>query len=124
MDREVRGRAKEILAKGTEGRRYNDNGDPVCYYCGEPLDYSIEYWKRPHRDDVYPRAEGGPCDPTNWVLCCPSCNSQKGAMPPLVWLRHVDLPPELEIDCRARAYLGKLHKECKSETELLEAIGD
>lgn len=49
-----------------------------CCYCGRT--------DQPERiDHILPVIQGGPSDPWNLALCCPTCNSSKGGRTPEQW---------------------------------------
>lgn len=52
-----------------------------CPYCGNIM--VIEGVRRPTRDHVVPRCEGG----TAILIVCAECNAEKGAMPPDAFLK-------------------------------------
>lgn len=50
----VLSRLVEILNNKEVGLRLNENGEPICYYCGRPLDDG----PNTHLEHVYPRSAG------------------------------------------------------------------
>lgn len=57
-----------------------------CYYCGMDLHHrGLTPWSDRTRDHKIPRSRGGTDDPTNLVLACRSCNSEKGTRTPEEW---------------------------------------
>lgn len=49
-----------------------------CYYCKKTVIPTDSYNRDMHFDHLIPIAHGGSNDPTNFVLSCSSCNTQKG----------------------------------------------
>lgn len=78
-----------ISGQKEPGQRLDENGQPVCFYCGELLDEA-------DIDHVVPTKLGGIDHPFNKVASCPSCNrSKNGSHPAYYLLQHLEgLPDE------------------------------
>lgn len=50
-------------------RLYYDRANRHCEHCGEEIDH-------PEVHHIIPRSEGGPNDPENLIVLCPSCHSR------------------------------------------------
>lgn len=57
-----------------------------CPYCAEPME-----WPRgaPTRDHVFPRARGGELTDENKIICCRTCNQDKGDMTLVEFVFHL-----------------------------------
>ena len=98
----VLSRLVEILNNKEVGLRLNENGDPICYYCGRPLDDG----PNTHLEHVYPRSAGGVGAARNFVWSCKRCNLEKHTKHPLTWIANKDLPDDIALDFIARLLIG------------------
>jgi hypothetical protein len=92
-------RLQEILDNKLIAERYDEAGNLVCYYCGEPIGK-----RNTHRDHIIPRSRGGFEAHWNIALACAHCNHTKSISPPAFYLG--DLPDDLQIDFLARIIFG------------------
>lgn len=81
--------ARAARKKGAEGRYSADDVNALfkaqkgkCAYCKRKL-------KSFHVDHIVPLARGGNNWPSNLQICCPSCNSSKGARDPIDFARQM-----------------------------------
>jgi len=103
--RDLAHRVRELMEEETYPRRLNDQGEPVCFYCGHPLRADPSGKTYSEREHVIPRSHGGIDAATNYVAACGYCNSTKGARFPLDWIAEsgqVDMPIDLAFDLIAK----------------------
>lgn len=82
-----------------------------CFYCGKRLNM-----KNATLDHYLPKTAGGPDSVYDLVLCCRSCNRQKGDVVPEDWQQHV-----IDSFCRAVAD-GALPLPPGSREKVLQAV--
>lgn len=91
-DRQNR-RARERNAKGSfstaDIQRLWTGQQGKCYYCGTALQQTGGHTERYHIDHLVPLALGGTNYPSNLVLACPPCNSEKSGIPPEEYLSSI-----------------------------------
>lgn len=123
-------RMRELANAGkshkAHGRRFNKDGEPICYYCGEPAKPHGIFEANLQKEHVWPKAKGGPDMPFNIVHACAPCNLSKKTQLPLPdilvgqdgWNGCVLMPDDHAIDFLARLLLALLTMHLESEQRL------
>ena len=75
----------------------------ACCYCGSSEDLTL--------DHLVPQLKGGIHSSDNLVVACRSCNSSKGALDLIEWMKKRDTFPTL---CLLRRYLKLVIRYCES----------
>jgi len=123
--REIHGLMVELLYKAAKddddwvenlGRRYDEDGHLVCYYCGrrisdryrrDPSDHPDSNWSQ--GDHVFPASRGGSNVSWNIVETCYGCNQSKSDRWLTDWLalrmRSDDVPDDIAKELIARLLL-------------------
>lgn len=65
--------------------RYDEEGNLVCFYCGDPLSKK-GFRNHSIKEHFLCRSLGGTSKNTNLVWACHTCNAKKGSMHFLKWL--------------------------------------
>ena len=70
-------------------RMFNEQSG-LCSYCGEDMTLDLGYDQTATVDHVKPLSKGGERFHTNEVVCCSSCNADKGNTKLVIWLLERD----------------------------------